>query len=266
MLETNLDLPLEVGKLGEHHDFSIRISFPETFTHDMFKGRDKSQFTNLNMSYVCNRLYDREEIYDLERVLRFEGDNWSSKIECQIARVYTSLIPREGPGMVKPIPRRHMTHSGGQESFHLEFGYLMGEALMNAIRHGNKWNPRKCAVIKSYFGESGLIFAIEDEGKGFDVEHIAKLINEDRYEEVYPNGGYGTRQFRDGRIWHECTEPIKCKTPRIGYNQKGNMWLMVYSFEDCRYYPITFHKEMRDFGGLVLPADLELCQGKHKTK
>lgn len=262
MLETNLDLLLEAEKLGKHHDFSIRISFPKTFTRDMFCGRDESAFANINMGYVCNKLYDREETYDLERVLRFEGDDWSSQIECQIARAYTSLIPREGPWMVKPIPRKHITHSGGQESFHLEFGYLMGEALMNAIRHGNKWNPRKCAFIKSFLGQHGLIFAIEDQGKGFDVKNIAKLINSDTYEEEHSSGGYGTRQFRDGRMWHEWTEPKKCKTPRIGYNQKGNMWLMIYSFEDCRYHPLEFREKPRDFRGLVLPENLELCKNK----
>jgi len=263
MLETNLDLLLEVGKLGQHHDFSIKISFPEAFTLDMFHGKALDGFTDLYMRYVCSKLYDRAEYYDLERVLRFEGDNWSAQIECQIARVYTSLIPREGP--VKPIPRMHMTHSGGQDSFHLEFGYLMGEALMNAVRHGNGWDPRKHAFIRSYLGEHGLIFTIEDEGEGFDVEHIARLINSDRYGDEYPEGGYGTRQFRDGRMWHESTEPKRCKTPRIGYNPNGNVWLMIYSFTDCRYYPVTFNKRMRDFGGLVLPTNLELCRN-NKTR
>lgn len=257
MLETKLSLPEEIKHLGRHHDFSIEVSFPIEFTQEMFNGKDETNTTNTWMSYVMNTLYGRNDKHDIFRVRRYSGDDWPSQIECQIARAYTSLVPREDKGhMLRPIPRRHMTHSGGQDSFYFEFGYLIGEALANAIKHGNKMDPRKKAVIGSHLGENGLIFSIEDEGEGFDVESIANSVNSGK--RVKDSGGWGSMHFSEGVAPYSDLKLIRCKPPRIGYNDKGNVWAMIYPFSDCRYTPLVFHHTKREFGSLVLPEDLEL--------
>jgi len=267
MLETNLDLILEAEKLGKYHQFTLEISFPEKYTSDMFQKRIFDEFTNINMSYVCTVLYDRKNDYDLKQVVRFQGDDWSSQLECQIASVYTSLIPLEDCDLfLKPIPRKHMTYAGGQDSFHYEFGYLMGEALMNSVWHGNNMDPRKKAYIHSYLGREGLIFAIEDQGEGFDVQTVADLANNKKYQTAERSGGYGTAQFREGFMNMNGLKPKKCKPPRIGYNTKGNVWMMIYSFQKCRYRPLAFQDIPTDFGAVVLPTNLEFCPDKIKRK
>lgn len=46
------------------------------------------------------------------------------------------------------------------------------EAVENAIKHGNACNPDKNVEILFEYDSTGMKFTIEDEGKGFDVEHI----------------------------------------------------------------------------------------------
>lgn len=59
----------------------------------------------------------------------------------------------------------------GHDRF-INFQIAVSEALVNAIVHGNKGNPKKSVFIDIEFDESKLAVKIKDEGEGFNLEEI----------------------------------------------------------------------------------------------
>lgn len=48
----------------------------------------------------------------------------------------------------------------------------LDEAIVNAIKHGNKCDPRKAVHIVAEFSAEGVLFSIADEGIGFELEKV----------------------------------------------------------------------------------------------
>lgn len=48
----------------------------------------------------------------------------------------------------------------------------LDEAIVNAIKHGNKCDPRKAVHISAEFNAEGVRFVISDEGPGFARENV----------------------------------------------------------------------------------------------
>jgi serine/threonine-protein kinase RsbW len=46
------------------------------------------------------------------------------------------------------------------------------EAMVNAIKHGNRGDPEKEARLRSYLTRDLVLFAVEDEGAGFDPASV----------------------------------------------------------------------------------------------
>lgn len=48
----------------------------------------------------------------------------------------------------------------------------LDEAIVNAIKHGNKCDPRKAVHIIAEFSSEGALFTVTDEGSGFTRENV----------------------------------------------------------------------------------------------
>lgn len=48
----------------------------------------------------------------------------------------------------------------------------LDEAIVNAIKHGNKCDPRKAVHIVAEFSAAGVRFTVADEGAGFERENV----------------------------------------------------------------------------------------------
>jgi serine/threonine-protein kinase RsbW len=48
----------------------------------------------------------------------------------------------------------------------------LDEAIVNAIKHGNKSDPRKAVHIVAEFSADGVRFIVADEGAGFELEKV----------------------------------------------------------------------------------------------
>ena len=48
----------------------------------------------------------------------------------------------------------------------------LDEAIVNAVKHGNKCDPRKAVHIVAEFDSEGMRFSVTDEGKGFAKEDV----------------------------------------------------------------------------------------------
>jgi serine/threonine-protein kinase RsbW len=62
----------------------------------------------------------------------------------------------------------------------------LDEAIVNAIKHGNKCDPRKAVHVTAEFGAEGARFTIADEGSGFARENVPDPTDPCRLLE--PNG------------------------------------------------------------------------------
>lgn len=60
------------------------------------------------------------------------------------------------------------------------------EAVNNAILHGNKQDPSKNITLTFENKETGLSFVVEDEGEGFDFQHLPDPTDPANLEK--PNG------------------------------------------------------------------------------
>lgn len=67
------------------------------------------------------------------------------------------------------------------------------EALVNAIKHGNRMDPNKSVQIDWTLSESGVRVVIEDEGEGFDVGDVPDPTDDENLDKP---GGRGIMLMR----------------------------------------------------------------------
>ncbi len=94
----------------------------------------------------------------------------------------------------------------------LDLNLILDEAIINAMEHGNNWDPEKNISIKMILTQTGIQIEIEDEGAGFDYFHKIAL------EEIKPRlseRGRGLllmKKFCDIE-WKNCGNIIKINIP-----------------------------------------------------
>ena len=62
------------------------------------------------------------------------------------------------------------------------------EALVNAIKHGNKLDPAKCVTIEAAISPKQVEIVIEDEGPGFDRQSVPDPLAEENLEKASGRG------------------------------------------------------------------------------
>ena len=67
------------------------------------------------------------------------------------------------------------------------------EALVNAIKHGNRMDPDKSVQIDWTLSEAGVRVVIEDEGEGFDVNDVPDPTDDENLDKP---GGRGIMLMR----------------------------------------------------------------------
>ena len=94
----------------------------------------------------------------------------------------------------------------------LDLNLILDEAIINAMEHGNKWDPNKNIMIKISLAEKGIQIEIEDEGQGFDFFHEFAI------KEIKPRlrergrGLFLIKQICDIE-WINCGNTIKINIP-----------------------------------------------------
>lgn len=84
------------------------------------------------------------------------------------------------------------------------------EALVNAIKHGNRMDPEKSVRIGCQVFEDKVSIVIEDEGEGFDVNDVPDPTDDDNLEKPGGRGIMLMRSFMN----------------TVSFNDKGNRLLM----------------------------------------
>ncbi len=85
------------------------------------------------------------------------------------------------------------------------------EALINAMKYGNKLQKNIPVELDVEGGEEEVRITVKDQGPGFDVSKVADCTEE---KNLYRNSGRGVY------LIHQLMDEVK-------YNEKGNALLMV---------------------------------------
>lgn len=87
----------------------------------------------------------------------------------------------------------------------------LDEAFVNAIKHGNKYDPTKLIHVAAEISRHEARFTIEDEGEGFDVDSIPDPLDPDN---LFKTSGRGVLFI------YNIMDEVK-------YNERGNRLTMV---------------------------------------
>ncbi len=81
------------------------------------------------------------------------------------------------------------------------------EALVNAIRHGNREDPAKTVHVRYFLSVQQFMIEIQDEGNGFDPDGIPDPLAPDNLERP---GGRGVFLMRHYMSWVQYNETGNC--------------------------------------------------------
>ena len=77
------------------------------------------------------------------------------------------------------------------------------EAVVNAIRHGNKSDPDKKIHISYLVENARLVINVEDEGEGFDLDSVPDPTAEENLEADHGRGILLMRVYMDEVVYSE---------------------------------------------------------------
>jgi len=100
-----------------------------------------------------------------------------------------------------------------------EFGYAtkdrfavrlaLEEALVNAVKHGNRGDPAKEARLRSYVTTEFVLLAVEDDGAGFDPAGVPDPLAPENLERPSGRGLFLIRRYM---TWMEHNTRGNCIT------------------------------------------------------
>ncbi len=83
------------------------------------------------------------------------------------------------------------------------------EALVNAVKHGNKLNPNLSVEVSLQARDSSLIIKVKDEGEGFDFKNIPDPTQDNNLEKLRGRGVFLIKNLMDEVEFFDCGRGIK---------------------------------------------------------
>ncbi len=114
----------------------------------------------------------------------------------EVSTCLSDLIDRLGP-----------IGFGERELFGIRLA--LEEAIVNAVKHGNRNDPSKTVRVRYQVSETEFLVEVHDEGPGFDPESIADPLAPENLERP---GGRGVFLMRNYMTWVSFNERGNCVT------------------------------------------------------
>jgi serine/threonine-protein kinase RsbW len=85
----------------------------------------------------------------------------------------------------------------------------LNEALINAIKHGNKMDPAKKVIINAEVNGKRIIWTVTDEGSGFDYVHLADPTAPENLESLTGRGVFIMKHLADQCIFNTSGNEVE---------------------------------------------------------
>jgi len=119
-------------------------------------------------------------------------------------RILPSILSEAGQLLAEITGELH--HRGWSERDVFAIQLAVEEALVNAIKHGNRNDPAKTVTVTCWLSQDLFRIEIEDQGEGFDPDAVPDPTSPERLEEPTGRGIMLMRTFMS----------------KVAYNSKGN--------------------------------------------
>ncbi len=163
---------------------------------------DKEDFTEAELkNFVETTLDYKAKFVDQKEIVQ----NWREKIEFEIPSVI-SLMHTILDYLMKRVEKNGVVSSSDSNLF-----VALDEAFVNAVKHGNKYDPNKFIRISAEVSSKEARFTVEDEGEGFNISEIPDPTDP---ENLFKTSGRGVL------IIHNVMDEVH-------YNERGNRLEMV---------------------------------------
>jgi len=85
----------------------------------------------------------------------------------------------------------------------------LNEALINAMKHGNKMDPNKKVIINAEVEPKRIVWTITDEGEGFDYTHLPDPTAPENLENLTGRGIFIIKHLADQCIFNTTGNEIE---------------------------------------------------------
>jgi len=129
----------------------------------------------------------------------------------QAGKLYTLQLPSKEESITKLedlIESLSDTYNISDDTF-ANMMTCLNEALINAIKHGNKMDPNKKVIINAEVDNRRVIWTVTDEGTGFDYVHLADPTAPENVENLTGRGVFIMKHLADQCIFNTSGNEVE---------------------------------------------------------
>jgi serine/threonine-protein kinase RsbW len=129
----------------------------------------------------------------------------------QAGKLYTLQLPSKEESITKLedlIESLSDTYNISEDTF-ANMMTCLNEALINAIKHGNKMDPDKKVIINADVDNKRIVWTVTDEGTGFDYVHLADPTAPENLENLTGRGVFIMKHLADQCIFNTLGNEVE---------------------------------------------------------
>ena len=129
----------------------------------------------------------------------------------QAAKLYTLQLPSKVESITQLealIEQIADTYNISEDTF-ANMMTCLNEALINAIKHGNKMDVNKKVIINADVDAKRIIWTVTDEGEGFDYVHLADPTAPENLESLTGRGIFIIKHLADQCIFNTTGNEVE---------------------------------------------------------
>lgn len=129
----------------------------------------------------------------------------------QEAKLYTLQLPSKEESITQLellIENLSDAYNVGEDTF-ANMMTCLNEALINAIKHGNRLDPNKKVIVNAEVDGKRIIWTVTDEGAGFDYIHLADPTAPENLESLTGRGVFIMKHLADQCIFNTAGNEVE---------------------------------------------------------
>jgi serine/threonine-protein kinase RsbW len=137
--------------------------------------------------------------------------NSMEEANVQDAKLYTLQLPSKEESITQLellIENLSDAYNVGEDTF-ANMMTCLNEALINAIKHGNKMDSAKKVIINAEVDGKRIIWTVTDEGPGFDYVHLADPTAPENLESLTGRGVFIMKHLADQCIFNTSGNEVE---------------------------------------------------------